>query len=110
MVPCLGILPAARAEAGTARMPSSASAKNRREPGRCAATLFLLLEQGAEVLLDGLELELLLIDEFGNRRGPLILEAPRDVDQAYVGLHDEIVEAVGRFGKHGEGEPPAEAL
>ena len=67
-------------------------------------------EHLAEVLVEGLELQVLEVGELGDRLGLLVLEAPGDVDDADVRADHQVVELVGDLGEHRLGQAAAERL
>src|SRR3954452_20544269 len=95
------------------RQPARASASGRIAIGLDSFTWALslvFLEHLAEVLVEGLELEVLEVGELGDGLGLLVLEAPGDVDDADVRADDQVIELVRDLGEHRLGEASAEGL
>src|SRR6185503_6853023 len=60
----------------------------------------VLLQHLAEVLVQRLQLQALLIGQLGDHLGLLVLETPRYIDDADVKANKEIIELINHLGEH----------
>src|SRR3569832_1103020 len=96
-----------------ARPPLSRPAPARRSPSGGGATdrrSLFILQQLLEDLVERLHLEFLLRRQLGDLLGLLVLQAPGHVDDADVGAHHQVVEAIGDLREHGLRQPSPERL